>query len=45
VRWQRVLDLEPAGDYARRARREVRTATDLQHIFAAREARGVARSA
>ena len=36
ARWQRVVDLEPAGDYARRARRDVRTAADLQRIFAGR---------
>jgi tetratricopeptide (TPR) repeat protein len=33
VLWQRVLDLEPAGEYARRARRDMRTAADLEHIF------------
>jgi cytochrome c-type biogenesis protein CcmH/NrfG len=36
-RWRRVVDLEPASEYARRARRDTRTAADLQHIFAARE--------
>ncbi|HVE78796.1 MAG TPA: hypothetical protein VNA89_08040, partial [Gemmatimonadaceae bacterium] len=36
-RWHRVIDLEPAGEYARRARRDARTAADLQHIFNARE--------
>jgi cytochrome c-type biogenesis protein CcmH/NrfG len=35
-RWERVLTLVPAGDYARRARREIRSATDLQRIFADR---------
>ena len=37
-RWRRVVDLEPASEYARRARRDTRTAADLQRIFAAREA-------
>jgi tetratricopeptide (TPR) repeat protein len=32
-RWRRVIDLEPAGEYARRARRDARTAADLQAIF------------
>jgi tetratricopeptide (TPR) repeat protein len=36
-RWRRVVDLEPASEYARRARRDTRTATDLQRIFVARE--------
>jgi tetratricopeptide (TPR) repeat protein len=36
-RWRRVVDLEPAGEYARRARRDSRTAVDLQRIFVARE--------
>jgi tetratricopeptide (TPR) repeat protein len=36
-RWRRVVDLEPASEYARRARRDTRTAADLQRIFAARE--------
>jgi tetratricopeptide (TPR) repeat protein len=31
--WRRVADLEPAGEYARRARREVRTAEDLLTVF------------
>jgi tetratricopeptide (TPR) repeat protein len=31
--WKRVIDLEPAGEYARRARRELRSAKDLDHIF------------
>ena len=35
--WRRVVDLEPASEYARRARRDTRTAADLQRIFAARE--------
>src|SRR6185312_6161782 len=29
ARWERVIALEPAGEYARRARREMRTAEDL----------------
>ncbi len=32
-RWERVVDLEPAGEYARRARREARTASDLLKVF------------
>ena len=36
-RWRRVVELEPASEYARRARRDTRTAADLQHIFATRE--------
>ena len=36
--WQRVIELDPAGDYARRARRDARTATDLEHIFAPAQA-------
>jgi tetratricopeptide (TPR) repeat protein len=36
-RWRRVVDLEPASEFARRARRDTRTAADLQRIFAARE--------
>ena len=35
-RWRRVVDLEPASEYARRARRDSRTAVDLQRIFVAR---------
>lgn len=34
--WQRVIALEPASEYARRARRDARTAADLQRIFVAR---------
>ena len=33
--WQQVIDLEPAGAWARRARQESRTAAELSHIFAA----------
>ena len=29
-RWQKVIELDPTRDYARRARREIRTAGDLQ---------------
>jgi tetratricopeptide (TPR) repeat protein len=36
-RWRRVIDLEPAGEFARRARRDARTAADLQAIFTIRE--------
>jgi tetratricopeptide (TPR) repeat protein len=32
-RWHKVIDLEPAGEFARRARRDARTAADLQSIF------------
>jgi tetratricopeptide (TPR) repeat protein len=35
-RWQRVVELEPAGEYARRARREMRTAEDLLTVFGSR---------
>ncbi|MEP7000316.1 MAG: hypothetical protein ABI969_07540, partial [bacterium] len=34
VRWRRVIELEPAGDFARQARRDARTAADLHAIFA-----------
>ncbi|HEY5544561.1 MAG TPA: tetratricopeptide repeat protein [Gemmatimonadaceae bacterium] len=37
-RWSSVIALEPAGDLARRARRDTKTALDLQRIFAARDA-------
>jgi tetratricopeptide (TPR) repeat protein len=37
-RWQQVIELGPTSDYARRARREIRTAADLQRIFGARKA-------
>jgi tetratricopeptide (TPR) repeat protein len=42
ARWAQVLDLEPVGDFARRARRDTRTAQDLQRIFADRPPRGAA---
>jgi tetratricopeptide (TPR) repeat protein len=35
-RWSNVIALEPAGEFARRARRDTRTALDLQRIFSAR---------
>jgi tetratricopeptide (TPR) repeat protein len=38
-RWSNVIALEPTGDYARRARRDTRTALDLQRIFSSRETR------
>jgi len=37
--WERVVDLAPATDYGRRARREIRTATELGRIFAHKAAR------
>jgi cytochrome c-type biogenesis protein CcmH/NrfG len=37
-RWSSVIALEPTGDFARRARRDSKTALDLQRIFSAREA-------
>ena len=36
--WERVVDLAPATDYGRRARREIRTATELGRIFSDRAA-------
>jgi hypothetical protein len=39
ARWEQVVALEPAGEYARRARRDTRTALDLQRIFLARDQR------
>ena len=41
-RWERVIDLGSNTEYARRARREIRTATDLQRILGARPRRTVA---
>jgi cytochrome c-type biogenesis protein CcmH/NrfG len=35
-RWQKLLDLDGSNEYARRARREIRTAMDLQRILGAR---------
>lgn len=37
--WERVLELEPASVFARRARREARTAHDLRRIFVGRPQR------
>ena len=34
--WQHVIDLEPAGEFARRSRREMRTAQDLLRVFGVR---------
>lgn len=31
--WNKVVDLEPAGEFARRARRETRSAADLLKVF------------
>lgn len=36
-RWRRVVELEPAGEYARRSRREMRTAEDLLTVFRDRQ--------
>jgi tetratricopeptide (TPR) repeat protein len=36
ARWDRVVDLEPAGEFARRARREARSAADLLTVFGQR---------
>ncbi|HVS17069.1 MAG TPA: tetratricopeptide repeat protein, partial [Planctomycetota bacterium] len=35
-RWQQVITLEPSGEYARRARRQIKSAGDLQRIFGAK---------
>ena len=40
-RWRKVIDLAPSGEFARRARREARTAMDLDTIFSATAAAGV----
>ena len=40
-RWRRAIEIDPASDYARRARREARTAMDLDTIFSATAAAGV----
>jgi len=34
TRWQQVVAIEPDGEWAQRARRDARTATDLENIFA-----------
>jgi hypothetical protein len=36
-----VIELDPSSEFARRARREARTAMDLDTIFAATAAAGV----
>jgi cytochrome c-type biogenesis protein CcmH/NrfG len=36
ARWEKVVELGPATEYARRARRDMRTATDLQRILSPR---------
>ena len=40
-RWRRVIELDPSSEFARRARREARTAMDLDTIFSATAAAGV----
>jgi tetratricopeptide (TPR) repeat protein len=40
-RWRQVIELDPSSEFARRARREARTAMDLDTIFAATAAAGV----
>jgi len=37
-RWRHVIELAPTSDFARRARREIRTAADLQRIFGVKAA-------
>lgn len=37
-RWKDVIALAPVGEYARRARRQIKSAADLQRIFGARAA-------
>jgi cytochrome c-type biogenesis protein CcmH/NrfG len=37
-RWRQVIELAPTSDFARLARREIRTAGDLQRIFGAKAA-------
>lgn len=39
VEWQRVIELEPASPFARRASRDARTAQDLRRIFVGRPRR------
>jgi len=36
ARWEKVVELGPATEYARRARRDMRTAADLQRILSPR---------
>ena len=43
ARWTRVVDLEPASPFAQRARRDTRTARDLQQIFVGRPRRTLVR--
>ena len=43
--WQRVIDLEPAGEFARRARREMRTAQDSNTCSCSGGRRSIARGA
>ena len=46
IAWERVIDLEPAGEYARRARRELRSANDVKHILGeSGQRRSIARGA
>jgi hypothetical protein len=40
-RWRRAIEIDPSSDFARRARREARTAMDLDTIFSATAAAGV----
>jgi hypothetical protein len=43
MRWKSVIDIEPGSAFAKLARRDIRTATDLQKIFGQRVAtRGTA---
>jgi len=37
-RWRRVIELAPTGEFARLARRDIRTAGDLQRIFGVKAA-------
>jgi tetratricopeptide (TPR) repeat protein len=37
-RWKEVIALAPTGEYARRARRQIKSAADLQRIFGAKAA-------
>jgi tetratricopeptide (TPR) repeat protein len=38
TRWERVIAISPASEYAKRAKREMRTASDLARIFGDRAA-------
>jgi len=38
ARWQSVIALEPSGPFAHEARKHIRTANDLQHVFPTRVA-------